>query len=201
MAAGQNHCLFIRPNATARIAAYLQSTQARLLRIPCKNADDLSCARRSRYPRIAQPVFHSRGLLGCSQGPLDKVLQIRGGHQDGHQLESLHFYGVPWRHRRELKSSKKVVVQLTTFFIDGSNRFILWRDPKCVVRIPRKSQRGMTLGEIGPDPARSLTTDFRRRGPRGAHFARSGNFETHPTTGLTRRWAEGPANYLYSNIY
>ena len=45
-----------------------------------------------------------------------KVLQIRGRHQDGHQLESLHFYGVPWPHRRGQKSSKKVVVKLTTFF-------------------------------------------------------------------------------------
>ena len=45
-----------------------------------------------------------------------KSLQIRGGHEDGHQLESLHFYGVPWPHRRGLKSSKKVVVKLPTFF-------------------------------------------------------------------------------------
>ena len=45
-----------------------------------------------------------------------KVLQIRGGHQDGHQLEYLHFYGVPWPHPRGQTSSKKVVVKLTTFF-------------------------------------------------------------------------------------
>ena len=101
---GQNRCIFT-------------VSQALLLRIPCKYADDLSCGRRSRYPRIARPVFHSRGLLGCSQGPLENVLQIRGGHEDGHQLESLHFYGVPWPHRRGLKSSKKVVVKLTAFFL------------------------------------------------------------------------------------
>ena len=46
----------------------------------------------------------------------EKVSLIRCGHQDGHQLESLHFYGVPWPHRRRQKSFKKVVVKLTTFF-------------------------------------------------------------------------------------
>ena len=83
---------------------------------PLQNAVDLFCGRRRRFPRIPQPVFHSRGLLGCSQGPEEKVLQIRGGHQDGHQLESLHFYGVPWPHRRGLKSSKKRPLKLTSFF-------------------------------------------------------------------------------------
>ena len=116
MAAGQDRCSFTGPNAMARLPAYLQSTQALLLIIHCKYADALSCARRRRYPRIAQPVFHSRGLLGCSQGPQEKVLQIRGGHQDGHQLESLHFYSVPWPHRRGLKSSKKKPLKLTSFF-------------------------------------------------------------------------------------
>ena len=33
----------------------------------------------------------------------------------------------------------------------------------------------MTLPEIDPDPPRQLGTDFARRGPWGAHFARSGN--------------------------
>ena len=116
MAAGQNRLSFTGPNATARLPAYLQSTQALLLIIHCKNGDDLSCGRRLRYPRIAKRVFHSRGLLGCSQGPQEKVLQFRGGHQDGHQLESLHFYGVPWPHPRGQKSSKKKAVKLTTFF-------------------------------------------------------------------------------------
>ena len=116
MAAGPDRCSFTGPNATARLPAYLQSTQALLLIIHCKNAVDLSCARRRRFPRIPQPVFHSRELLGCSPGPQEKVLQIRGGHQDGHQLESLHFYGAPWPHRRGEKSFKKVVVELTTFF-------------------------------------------------------------------------------------
>ena len=115
-AAGQIACIFTGRNATARIAAYLQSTQALLLRIPCKTEDDLSCGQRKRFPKIARPVFHSRGLLGCSQGPLEKVWGIRGGHEDGHQLESLHFYGVPWPHRRGLKSSKKKAVKLTSFF-------------------------------------------------------------------------------------
>ena len=193
MAACQNHLIFTGPNATARLTAYVQSTQALLLIIHCKNAVDLSCGRRSRCPRIPQPDMRSRGLLGCSQGPLGKVLQIRGGHQDGHQLESLHFYGVPWPHRRGLKSSKKKPLKLTSFFskkpfaksrsIDGSNRCILRSDRKCVVRMLRKSQGAMTLPEIGPRLPRPRPTDFRRRRPWGAHFARSGNFETHPCRG------------------
>ena len=56
----------------------------------------------------------------------------------------------------------------------------------------------MALREIDPDPTRQLATDFGRRGPWAAHFARSGNNNT--TTkgtdgGLTRRWAHGPAKY------
>ena len=56
------------------------------------------------------------GCWGARKGPLENVLQIRGGHEDGHQLESLHFYGVPWPHRRGLNSFKKVVLKLSTFF-------------------------------------------------------------------------------------
>ena len=116
MAAGQNRPSFTMPNATARLPAYLQSTQALLLIIHCKNAVDLSCGRRRRFPRIPQPVFQSRGALGCAPRHQTEVLQIRGGHQSSRQLESLHFYGVPWPHRRGQKSSQKVVVKLTTFF-------------------------------------------------------------------------------------
>ena len=59
----------------------------------------------------------------------------------------------------------------------------------------------MTLPEIDPDPPRQLGTDFARRGPWGAHFARSGNNNktTKGTDGdLTRRWAHGPANFSLS---
>ena len=59
----------------------------------------------------------------------------------------------------------------------------------------------MTLPEIDPRSGRPLHTDFRRRGPWGAHFARSGNIPNTPAQGsaedLTRRWAVGPANYHY----
>ena len=99
---GQNRCIF-------------RVSQALLLRIPCKYADDLSCGRRRRLARIARPGFLSRGFLGCSQGPQENVLQIRGGHEDGHQLESLHFYGVPWPHRRGLKSSPKKLLSWQAF--------------------------------------------------------------------------------------
>ena len=82
--------------------------------------------------------------------------------------------------------------------IDGSNRCILEGARTCVVRIPRKSQGPMALGEIGPKWPRPLSTDFRRRGPWGAHFARPGNIPNTPAQGsaegLTRRWAEGRAN-------
>ena len=113
---GQNRCIFA-------------VSQALLPRILCKYADDLSCGRRRRLPRIAPPVFLSRGLLGCSQGPLENVLQIRGGHQDGHQLESLHFYGVPWPHRRGLKSFNKVIVMLTQFFTQAVFKIQVDRRP------------------------------------------------------------------------
>ena len=56
----------------------------------------------------------------------------------------------------------------------------------------------MTLREIDGDPTRQLATDFARRGPWAALFARSGNNNT-TTKGtdrdLTRQWAHGPANF------
>ena len=57
----------------------------------------------------------------------------------------------------------------------------------------------MALREIDGDPPRQRRTDFGRRGPWGALFARSGNNNT-TTKGtdrdLTRRWAVGPANLM-----
>ena len=56
----------------------------------------------------------------------------------------------------------------------------------------------MALTEIGGRWARQRRTEFARRGPWGALFARSGNNNTTTkgTDGdLTRRWAHGPANY------
>ena len=58
MAAGQNHCIFSRPNATARLIAYLQYTQAVLLISPCKNAVNLACG-------------HRRGALGPPSADLE----------------------------------------------------------------------------------------------------------------------------------
>ena len=56
----------------------------------------------------------------------------------------------------------------------------------------------MALPEIGGDPGGDGPSYFARRGPWGAHFARSGNNNTTTkgTDGdLTRQWAQGPANY------
>ena len=137
-------------------------------------------------------------------------MQIRGGHEDGHQLESLHSYGVPSPPRRGQNSSRKKVIKLTTFFsknpfaksrsIDGSNRFILRGDRECVVRIPRESQAAMTLPEIGGDQGRPRPTDFRRRGPWGAHFARSGNIPNTPHTGSDTPMGRRPGELNHHNI-
>ena len=117
-----------RRGPRARLLAFLQGEMRRpeslhIYSVPGTFAQNpLHTCRRSvlrtarRRPRIPRAVFLSSGLLGCSQGPLEKVVQIRCGHQDGHQLESLHFYGVPSPRRRGLKSTEKVVAQLTTFF-------------------------------------------------------------------------------------
>ena len=37
----------------------------------------------------------SSGVLWCSPRPQQNVLNIRGCHQEGRQLEPLHIYGVP----------------------------------------------------------------------------------------------------------
>ena len=34
-------------------------------------------------------------ILTVSRDPLEKVMKIRGGRQNGRQLDSLHFYNVP----------------------------------------------------------------------------------------------------------
>ena len=108
-------CIFTVSRATARTTAYLRCRRARGHRFHCKYAVVLFGGR-ARARRSVHGTFSaSWRLLGCSQGPQEKVLKIRGGHQDGHQLESLHFYGVPWPHPRGQKGFKKVVVKLTTF--------------------------------------------------------------------------------------
>ena len=73
-------------------------------------------------------------------------------------------------------------------------------DRACVDGIHRKSQVAMTLTPIGGGPTQQRATEFDRRGPWGAHFARPGN-NNNTAEGvpgdLTRRWAHGPANYYY----
>ena len=87
MAAGPNLSILRGSCATARIASYLQSRRPRGHRIHCKYAVVLFGGR-ARTRRSVHGTFSaSWRLLGCSQGPQEKVLQIRGGHQDGHQLD------------------------------------------------------------------------------------------------------------------
>ena len=95
MAASPIDCIFTMPRATARSTAYLQRGRAQGAVPPCKYAVDLFCgrprARRSQDGTFSPPWR----LLGCPKRPQEKVLKIRGGHQDGRQLDSLHFYSVP----------------------------------------------------------------------------------------------------------
>ena len=115
MAAGQIARMFTGPHATARIAAYLECTRHFCSESVAK-MQTICLADGAPLPKDAaaqHEVQRAPWVLARAPG---KVLEIRGGHPDGHQLEPPHFYGVPWPHRRGLKSYKKVVVKLTTFF-------------------------------------------------------------------------------------
>ena len=95
MAASPIDCIFTMPRATARSTAYLQGGRAQGAVPPCKYAVDLFCerprARRSQDGTFSPPWR----LQACPKRPQEKVLKIRGGHQDGRKLDSLHFYRVP----------------------------------------------------------------------------------------------------------
>ena len=109
-------CIFTVSRATARTTAYLRCRRARGDIIHCKYAVVLFGGR-ARARRSEDGTFSaSWRLLGCSQGPQEKVLQIRGGHQYGHQLDSLHIYSVPWPPRCRQKRSQKKASKLNTFF-------------------------------------------------------------------------------------
>ena len=83
----KNHCIFIVPRATARIAAFLRGGRAQGAIIHGKYAIDLFCGR-ARGRRSEDGTFSlSWRVLWCPQGPQEKVLKIRGGHQDAHQLD------------------------------------------------------------------------------------------------------------------
>ena len=87
------------------------------------------------------------------------------------------------------KAIKKEVVKLITFlkkpfsnsrWIDGSNHCILRVDRECVERIHRAYAVAMALTEIEGRSGGRRATKFGRRGPWGAHFARSGNIPNRP---------------------
>ena len=42
------------------------------------------------------------------RGHLEKVLKITGGHRNGRQLDSLHFYMAPWPPRRNAKNNHDI---------------------------------------------------------------------------------------------
>ena len=115
-AASPIDCIFAGPRATGRLTAYLQGGRAQGTIIHCKNAVDLFRGRAVDRRSVHGTFPSSWGVQGCPRRPPKEVLKIPGGHQDGHQLESLHFYGVPWPHPGGQKSSQKGVVKLTTFF-------------------------------------------------------------------------------------
>jgi len=116
MAAGPNHSIFLGSCATSRIAAYLQCKRPRGVIIPCKNEGILfreSSAEGRREDGAFSPSWE---VPWGPPRPPKGVLKIRGGHRSSRQLESLHFYSVPWPPRWGQRSSTKEVVKLTTFF-------------------------------------------------------------------------------------
>ena len=106
---------FLMVFSTARIPSFLQGWRPRGLIIPCKN-EGILFRESTAEGRIADgEISPFVGVPGGPQSPLKEVLKIRGGHQSSRELESLHFNGVPWPHRRGRKSFQKVVVKLITF--------------------------------------------------------------------------------------
>ena len=109
MAAGQNHCIFSGPRATARLTAYLQDGRPRGGIIPCKYAgilfressaeersDDGAEKREKREERREKMATSSIPCISTvSRGHLKEVMKIRWGHRNSRKLESLHFYGAP----------------------------------------------------------------------------------------------------------
>ena len=92
MATSPIDSIFTMPRAQARSTPVLQGGRAQGALPPCKTGVDLFCgrprARRSQDGTFSPPWR----LLGCPKRPQEKVLKIRGGHQNGRKLDSLLFY-------------------------------------------------------------------------------------------------------------
>ena len=116
-AASPIDCIFTMPRATARSIAYLQGGRAQGAVTPCRYAVDLFCGR-PRARRSPDGTFSPPWRLqACPKRPQEKVLKIRGGHQDGRKLDSLHFSRGPWPPREGLKKhTQKKGYKLGTFF-------------------------------------------------------------------------------------
>ena len=94
MATSPIDSIFTMPRAQARSTPVLQGGRAQGALPPCKTGVDLFCGR-PRAQRNQDGTFSPpRKLLMCPKRPQEKVLKIRGGHQDGRKLDSLHFYRV-----------------------------------------------------------------------------------------------------------
>ena len=114
MAAGQNPYIFSGPCATARSIDLFQGRRPRGGTIPNKNAGILFRESSAEGRNEDGTLSLSWGIPWGQPRPPKEVLKIRGGHQNSRQFEALHFYSVPWPHRRGQKSIKNVVVKLTT---------------------------------------------------------------------------------------
>ena len=77
------------PLATSRIAAFLQGGRPRGLIIPCKNAGIL---------------FRESSAEERSDDGAEKREKRKEKRENGHQLDSLHFYGVPWPPQRSYEN-------------------------------------------------------------------------------------------------
>ena len=137
-----------------------------------EDARGMEGAKTNTFPILGDPLVPATAPGG--------TWTSNGGHQDGRQIDPLHFQ-IPRDHLDEGRevfktSSMQIGHMLKTFpnsrSIDGSIPFILGVDRECVERIHRAYAVAMALREIGGDPACHRRTDFGRRGPWGRPLAR-----------------------------
>ena len=118
---------------------------------------------------------------------MDQIIFIQQGGRNRHDhiCESLELFAsevMPeFKERkaeREAQKQAELAPYIEAALLQKSKRNRV--DRECLDRIQGAYAVAMTLPEMDPDPARRLSTYFGRRGPWGAHFARSGNFPNTP---------------------
>ena len=170
-------CIFTVSRATARTTAYLRCRRARGHIIHCKYAVVLFGGR-ARARRSEDGTFSAFWrLLGCSQGPQEKVSKIRGATKMA--TSSIHcIFTMSRAHldegRNGLKQSFKLRAFLENQFsksrsIDGSNHCILRVDRECVERIHRAYAVAMAL------PSPRPRAGWKKAGRRGKRDERREN--------------------------